>query len=264
VLSIETQGINTLADLVNTSKLFPLSKDTLRSLNNGAPTNIYSTNGVSSWVSQLSTTQASVMPAEIAQANKAFGMALQQIKNIYDLDAVTLGEQALTIELNTGLTSIENQTSPLDPGVQASLTSTFAGGTGTNGEYTIEDVFGAIISSDVYENAVNGLIANPGNATDVAVINNRIAADKAFFAEIGIWNGTSFVTTATRTTALNIALQLSTWAEDEEISQFVLQIIKTGSGGDAIDAALREARNQSKLRSAGIGSDLQINDLPQA
>lgn len=153
VLQIETQRIVRLSDLLDTKKLFPASFSTLRSLNNGKPENIYVTGGIAPYVSALKTRTTGILPEDIAKANYAFVIALQQIKKINEITPKSLGEQAKGLELNAGLLAITSQTAAMDENVANELNSEFAKGTNKNGSYYFKDVIGTVagyVHTDTY------------------------------------------------------------------------------------------------------------------
>jgi hypothetical protein len=210
VLQIETQGIVRLSDLMNTKKLFPQSFNTLRSMHNGAPENIYINNGVAPYVSSLKTRNSAFMPEDVAKANYAFAMALQQIKKITDITPKALGEQAKGIELNTGLSAINSQTSAMDETAANELNSEFAKGTNKNGSYYFKDVIGTVagyVHTDTYttllslagdidygdvSDAYDDVITELGGAADVPTMEGFLADAKTYMEteypdEVAAW-----------------------------------------------------------------------------
>lgn len=145
VLGVTTSGLSSLADLLNPIKMFPNSYATLTSLNSGTVENIYTNGVVSPYVSNIDTEFAVVVPAEIAKANAAFSVALQQIKRIHEISPADLAEQALNIELSNDLTDVAAMSSPL-PLDTASFYQGFMGnGSGPNGTFYLTDFFGTIL-----------------------------------------------------------------------------------------------------------------------
>ena len=91
-----------------------------------------------------------------ADENRAFAVALQQIKNISKSTPAKLAEQALTIETNTGLTQIESLSTPIDSSIVSSIKDNIGNGSGPDGTYYLTDAFGLLCdtSTDVTYNGM--------------------------------------------------------------------------------------------------------------
>ena len=113
MLNMDTKGITVLSDLLDLTKIFPLSYASLNTLINGEIYPIFVNNGVTAEVSNLSTPHISTMPANIAKTNLAFRNALYQIKNIMSTRVPDLAKQFIEMEINAGLDSISKTKSAL-------------------------------------------------------------------------------------------------------------------------------------------------------
>ncbi len=154
VLGIETQGINTLADLLDITKMFPTSFGTMTSLNNGEVDFIFTTDttNIAPWVAALSTTLSAVMPTDIAKANSAFCIAMQQIKGIHTVDPIELGKQTLGLETSLGLTEINALTEAVSDVITDFYTNMLGKGSGPNNTFYVTDGVGTATGDNHIEN----------------------------------------------------------------------------------------------------------------
>ena len=144
VLRVNNQHINTLADMLNTFKMFPSSALTLKSPTVGGFKAIYvnNTGSVNGYFTKKGQSNYSIMPVDVCDANAAFKQSLQQIKNVSDTNSIDLGSLIQTLETNYGLDLINSLTQPLPDSVYDYFTQSFASGSGENGQYYLSDFIG--------------------------------------------------------------------------------------------------------------------------
>jgi len=154
-------GIDTLADLIDTQKIFPLSYRTLTSPYKTGYKAIYvNNNAVNGLFKNLGKDYYSILTTGLADANTAMRRALQQIKNVQDLRTDQLGAAVKLIQTNYGLNLINSLDKPLPTSVYSYYTNTFATGSGTNGRYYLSDGVGTpagITHNDALLNVINTL-----------------------------------------------------------------------------------------------------------
>ena len=160
VLRINIQnGIRTLADLMDTQKIFPLSYRTLTSPHKTGYKKIYvGANAVNDLFKDLGKEYYGVLPTGLADANAAMRYALQQIKNVRNLRSEQLGEAVQKIQTNYGLDLINSLDKPVPDSVYSYYTSAFATGSGSNGRYYLSDGIGTpagITHNDAYTALIN-------------------------------------------------------------------------------------------------------------
>ena len=174
VLGVKTENITALSDLLDITKMFPNSYTTMTSLNSGALENIYTNGAISQYVADITTNNVLVMPDDIAKANLAFGISLQQIKNIHNLTPQALADQALAIETNNGLDEITSLTSALPADTTTFYTSTMSGGTAVDGTYYVTDGVGSVTGIPHVANfeTINTIITDFENNGDLQELNN--------------------------------------------------------------------------------------------
>ena len=156
VFGITTTNIGTLADLLDVTKMFPASFNTITSLNNGTLELIYleDTANIAPWVSALSTDLVSAMPADIAKANVAFSISLQQIKDIHKTDPETLATQAQSLETNQGLSNIDSLTEALPASVTNYYKNSLGKGSGPDNTFYVTDGVGSVTGIPHNENFI--------------------------------------------------------------------------------------------------------------
>jgi hypothetical protein len=171
-------GIDTLADLIDTQKIFPLSYRTLTSPYKTGYKAIYvNNNAVNGLFKNLGKDYYSILTTGLADANTAMRRALQQIKNIQNLRTDQLGAAVKLIQTNYGLNLINSLDKPLPTSVYSYYTTSFGGGSGSNGRYYLSDGIGTpagITHNDAFASM---------NATLTALISNG--------ALNGLYDGTS-------------------------------------------------------------------------
>lgn len=159
-LNLKTQGLKTLADLLNPLKMFPNSCNSLtmpeyRPNNNNVKVYyfIYKNNGMNINTSVLNTELQEylnsyldgVLPSDIAVACGAFAVTIQQIKNIRQLTCSTLAQAVVNLELtNKNLPLINTDTGvPGDVTVSNRMLNQIALGGGNSGTYRQCDFYGS-------------------------------------------------------------------------------------------------------------------------
>jgi hypothetical protein len=183
LLGVTTPGIQTMADLLNPTKLFPNSFNTFTTPTANGLRGIYinSTGSVNSLLeTELPTSvmfpQAGslsyirlqqIIPADQALANKALTNVLSQVKTIFDTTGLSLTAATQGLETNKGLSLINALIKPLPDNVYDFFTQTGTTGTGPNGIYLLVDVIGT----------PTGWITNDALSNTVAVLNSMTTAD---------------------------------------------------------------------------------------
>ena len=159
LLSVTTENLSTMADLLNPVKSLPNSYLGLTNLTptgtDVSPTatvlsNVYvSANTINSnLLSVYGTSPAyvglsKIIPPDQALASQAIADSLQQVKNIFQLTLPVLARTVAATETNSGLGDITALTKPVPAGVASNINSTLATGTGPNGTLTLFDFMGA-------------------------------------------------------------------------------------------------------------------------
>jgi hypothetical protein len=110
-------------------------------------------NAVNGLFKNLGKDYYSILTTGLSDANAAMRRALQQIKNIQNLKTDQLGAAVKLIQTNYGLNLINSLDKPLPTSVYSYYTTSFAGGSGTNGRYYLSDGIGTpagITHSDAF------------------------------------------------------------------------------------------------------------------
>lgn len=154
-LNCQTPGLKTLADLLNPAKLFPNSYQTLTVPKYNItpqPTNsktyylIYQDGGVNSQLNEYGTRLRNIIPEDIAIACEAFSISMRQIKNISKMNIEKFSQVVPNIETMKDL-DVNGSGVPTDQSLAESALSLLAGGTGSNGAYTMYDYFGILVGN---------------------------------------------------------------------------------------------------------------------
>jgi len=162
-LLIETvSGIETLADLLDLTKLFPNSYQGFTYYSNNILTNIYkdSTKAVNEVFAGSGKNLYSILPKSVADSNVTFIKSIKQIKNLENLTVSDLSTLALEIETNYGLNGINSLDKPVPDSVKSYFTSSFGNGSGPNGKYYLSDGIGTpagIVHNDELETVIEQL-----------------------------------------------------------------------------------------------------------
>ena len=160
VLQFKTDGIETLADLLDLKKVFPNSYDTIIF---GSKGELYTGEEISPFVKdiELPGDLFNVLPdTDQIKVNYVFQLSLQQIKGIFSTTPKSLAQQALDVEiidspLLTGLTQA------LPDSTSNYIKSEMGGGSGPNGTFYLSDLIGSP--------------AGIPHADNLTIINNMIA-----------------------------------------------------------------------------------------
>jgi len=168
IFDANTTAMISLADLLDTRKLFPTSFRTLTSPYKTGYKAIYLDNNgaVNGLFKNLGKDYYSILPTGLADANVAMRRALQQIKNVQNMSTDRLGAAILQIQTNYGLNLINSLDTPLPSSVYSYYTSSFANGSGTNGRFYLSDGIGTpagITHNDAFaslNSTLTTLIAN--------------------------------------------------------------------------------------------------------
>lgn len=150
VLQITTNGLETVADLLDPKKIFPNSYFTLKSPVFGSTVEyklIYSdeSGGLSPEFNGLGGTLRSIMPPEIAAANSALSRSLGQITNIFSVPVDDFARTLQEIETLKNLSLIQNQNELVENNIQdiwLDEASPISLGTGPRGRLLLADLIG--------------------------------------------------------------------------------------------------------------------------
>jgi hypothetical protein len=203
LLGVTTPGIQTMADLLNPTKLFPKSFNTFTTPTANGLRGIYidSSGNVNSLLEtelpvavmfpqsgSLSYIRLQqIIPPDQALANKALTNVLSQVKTIFDTTGLSLTVATQGLETNKGLNLINALTKPLPDNVYNFFTQTWTTGTGPSGIYLLVDVIGT----------PTGWITNDALSNTVAVLNSLTSAN----AFVGLTNSVNGVYTVMANTS---------------------------------------------------------------
>lgn len=159
LLSVTTENLSTMADLLNPVKSLPNSYLGLTNLTptgtDVSPTatvlsNVYVSAATvnSNLLAVYGTSPAyvglsKIIPPDQALASQAIADSLQQVKNIFQLTLPVLARTVAATETNSGLGDITALTTPVPTSVASNINNTLATGTGPNGTLTLFDFMGA-------------------------------------------------------------------------------------------------------------------------
>ena len=159
LLSVTTENLTNMADLLNPVKTLPNSYTQLTNLiptgTDVSPTatvlaNVYTTASTvnSNLLAVYGTSPAyqslsKILPPDQALANQAIANSLQQVKNIFQLTLPVFARAVTATETNTGLGDITSLTKAVPTSVASNINNTLATGTGPNGTLTLFDFMGA-------------------------------------------------------------------------------------------------------------------------
>lgn len=167
-LNVQTNGLASLADLLNPRKLFPNSYTTLtvpryNTLN--SPTNskiyylIYDGTGINTQLNSFGYGDklSGIIPSDVAVACSALSTAILQVKNISTMDIEKFSQVVTNLETTLGLTVNGTSTPVEQTGVTLAL-GMIALGSGPNGTYTLCDFFGSMTGIDYQLAQIQALI----------------------------------------------------------------------------------------------------------
>lgn len=90
-----------------------------------------------------------IIPPDQAVANKALSRSLQQVKQIFETDLVTLAPVIESLETTRGLDLINSLTTPVPPSVMAVFETSLGTGTGVANTITVFDMVGVAAGNTV-------------------------------------------------------------------------------------------------------------------
>lgn len=143
VLECTTTGITNLAELLDIKKLFPLSYTSIKSPSSNGFEFIFVNNGLNTAFNRLNIELGAITTPELSSSNTAFAAALGTIKDIDKKIIKRVGEAVSQMQINTGLSDVENLTNPLDSQAANSFKDQ-ALGSSTGGRYVVGDVLGSV------------------------------------------------------------------------------------------------------------------------
>lgn len=153
ILNCATDGLESLADLINPQKMFPNSYASLtipeyntETLSSKNYKFIYSGNGVNTDIANWGEYLVGILPAELALACGAFMMTMNQIKNIRQMEIEKISQVIDNLEVtNLGLPLINStDATPGNVDVANSALELIAFGSGNGGTYRFCDFLGAL------------------------------------------------------------------------------------------------------------------------
>jgi hypothetical protein len=185
-LNCKTQGLESLADLLNPQKLFPKSYPSLTvPVYNVAPgpTNsktyypIYENGGVSSRVvnQTFSAYLQDILPQDVAIAAGAFSTAMQQVRNISAVPIEKFAQVAVNLETTQDL-AVNGTSVPVDVDLANSTLALIALGSGPHGTYTMSNFFGCMSGLPYDWKTIQRLISDLQTDNLVTIYNNLYAA----------------------------------------------------------------------------------------
>jgi hypothetical protein len=145
VLKIKTPNLTSAADLLDLTKLFPVSYKTITSPDdNGEVKNIFDpqTGGIRAEFSGVGKELYAVVPQSIADSNVAFRNSLQQVRGIQEVNPAFFATTCQNLQTNLGLDLINNQTQAIPNDVKHFFETEFAKGSGPKGRYYLADGIG--------------------------------------------------------------------------------------------------------------------------
>ena len=167
ILNVQTKNLDSLADVLNPQKLFPNSYKSLTVPSYNTNPNIanskiyyliYQNDGIDSHiVSDYKDYLGGILPTDIGIACGAFSMAMQQIKNISNMNIEKFAQVVTNLEVTVGLT-VNGTSSPNNNDVLDTMIAQLALGSGVNGTYTMCDFFGAMSGVPYNLSKIKGLI----------------------------------------------------------------------------------------------------------
>ena len=145
ILRVTSADVTTLADALDTYKLFPASRQSLTSVTKNGYRGIYTNDSgsVNEQFKNLGKDYYPIMPRDICDANAALRRSLQQVKNISDMNSASFGAAIKELETNYGLDDINSLTQPLPGDTYSYYINSFASGSGDNGRYYLSDFVGS-------------------------------------------------------------------------------------------------------------------------
>jgi len=172
-LNVQTQGLNSLADLLDPKKLFPNSYQTLTYPEyniSPQPTNsktyhlTYKDGEVDIKSGSIGFRLTNILPNNISYACDALSMAMMQIKNIKSMNIEKFSQVVANLESVTDL-QVNGTSQPTDASLVTNALPILAKGSNTDGTYSMCDFFGAITDLHYDWSTLQNLIAKTQTAT---------------------------------------------------------------------------------------------------
>jgi|694.fasta_scaffold97743_3 hypothetical protein len=96
-----------------------------------------------------------IIPPDIALANKAMQASLEQVKNIAQTPMPQFANTVAALETNAGLNLINSLTEAVPPAVRTYISANIATGTGPDGTLTLGDVLGCASGYNITQPLIN-------------------------------------------------------------------------------------------------------------
>lgn len=186
VLKVVTINIQTMADLLNPVKLFPVSFQSLTVTTPSGPRAIYINSSGSvnynletdlpPYVIDRYNTLKQIIPADLALANCALSVALLQINGIRNMTLPTFAATVKNMQTTRDLPDLTALTTAVPASVANYYTSTLADGNGPNGTIRVVDVIGLAggwVATDAFVQTVE--LFGEMNLTTLTTIYQRMA-----------------------------------------------------------------------------------------
>jgi hypothetical protein len=181
LLGVTTPGIHNLADLLNPVKIFPQSffsltvrtVDGLRGiyLDQTGSVNNKLIDSVPIYVQEKYQLLSQAIPPDQALANQCIRVALQQIKNIFNLSLPVLAESYLKLVTTRDLPLINALTTPVPQSVLDFYTNNFATGSGPENTLVLGDLIGAAAGIGYTDRIINATEIINSLAADTNIVN---------------------------------------------------------------------------------------------
>lgn len=137
-LDIENDNIATLADLLDLTKVFPLTFQNLYSFYKYGDVPVYTGTSVHHEHAGTGSAYYAIMPSSQADANAAFKKSLQQVKCVTEMTAATLGKLMKDLE-----TDVSSDTSVLPEDTYNFFVTELGRGDGPLGTFYLTDIIGS-------------------------------------------------------------------------------------------------------------------------
>lgn len=180
-LNCQTPNLNSLADLLDPSKLFPNSYQTLTvpvynlgqlATNSKAQYLIYVGTGVNtSSALNYGARLAGILPRSIAFAADAFGTSMMQIKQIQSVSIEKFAQVVTNLENVTGL-GVNGTSVPTDQASASVVLGIIAKGSGYKGLYQMTDYFGSMTNLRYQWSLLQSLIQSLQTSTLATIYSN--------------------------------------------------------------------------------------------
>ena len=184
-LNTQTQNLNSLVDLLDVAKLFPVSRNSLTTpiyntttarANSKIYQFIFSGKGTNGALlnKDYGTDLKVILPENIAVANDAFKRSMLQIKNITTMDIEKFAQVVTNMESISDITGINGTTTPNDPAYVNSIIQNVAKGSGVDGSYIFNDFFGSMSGIPYKIARINALVLELQTSTLKQIYTNMV------------------------------------------------------------------------------------------